>query len=251
MDDSYRLATPEQVDLAYDVAGLGSRFLALLIDFLIQFAMLFALFVAGALAAGLSGGNWWRSVVRELGGTEAAVLALVVLAVFLLLWGYFIFFEMAWNGQTPGKRALGLRVITTGGQPITLAHSLIRNLVRIVDMLPSSYLIGALAILVTPRCQRLGDLAAGTLVVKVRPEATPAMLPPLAFAPLSPLEAGRFSPEDVALARDFLLRRGSLSGMRRAELSGRLAERFRPRLERVDPNEPAEVLLARVAALRR
>jgi uncharacterized RDD family membrane protein YckC len=252
MDDSYTLATPEQVDLTYDVAGLGSRFLALLVDSLVQVAMLIALVVAGIAVAGLSGAaSSWRFRPGDAGSVGTLLLALMFLVVFLLNWGYFIFFEMAWNGQTPGKRALGLRVMTTGGQPITLTHALIRNLVRIVDLLPTSYLIGAVAILVSPRCQRLGDLAAGTLVVKVRPEARPEVLPPLTVAPLSPLEAARFGPDDVALARDFLLRRTTLSSDRRGELGGRLAERFRSRLDRSDPVEPAEVLLQRVAALRR
>lgn len=251
MDDSYTLATPEQVDLAYDVAGLGSRFLALLIDSLIQFTALVALAIVGSMAVGLSLALLARGWMGDSRAIGMVALAIVIVTIFLVLWGYFVFFEMAWNGQTPGKRALGLRVLTSGGQPITLAQALIRNLIRIVDLLPMSYLIGALAILVSPRCQRLGDLAAGTLVVKVRREAPPAILPPSNRPPLSTVEAGRFSSDEVALARDYLLRRAGLSSERRVELSGRLADHFRPRLDRADPAEPAEVLLERVAALRR
>ena len=106
-------------------------------------------------------------------------ISLVVLAIFLLIWGYHIFFEFLWNGQTPGKRVAGIRVLTTRGEPVTFVHVLVRNLLRIVDFLPSSYMLGAVCILVTRRSQRLGDLAAGTIVVHERFDALPRTLAPL------------------------------------------------------------------------
>ena len=95
-------------------------------------------------------------------------IAIAVLLIFVLLWGYFIFFELTWNGQTPGKRAAGVRVLTSRGEPVTLVHTLVRNVLRIVDALPSFYMVGVISILVTRRSQRLGDLAAGTVVVRER-----------------------------------------------------------------------------------
>lgn len=265
MDDSYGLSTPEQVELAYDVAGLGSRFVAALIDVLIQMVIMLALL----LAASLGGVLTLAAVGRRASGaaqSEAVflLLAVVVLVLFVVIWGYYIFFEMVWNGQTPGKRRLGIRVLTTGGEPITLTHSLVRNLVRLIDFLPSSYMLGAAVMLLNGRAQRLGDLAAGTIVVKERRDGVPSML--AALPPeqaLAPQDATLFTTEDVALAREFLVRRAELSPDRRRELAARIAGRLRGRLgsvgrtdasepiETAAASEPDESLLTRVAALRR
>lgn len=253
MDDAYGLSTPEQVELRLDVAGLGSRFLAGLTDALIQGGVMIALLVAAILSGVL---------VDRLGASgstaSTVMLSLAVLAIFVVIWGYYIFFEMVWNGQTPGKRLAGLRVLTSGGHPITLAHSLIRNLVRIVDFLPSSYMLGAVVILLNRRSQRLGDLAAGTIVVKERREAAPRSLDLTVTDPLAPQQAAAFLAEDVALAREFLLRRSGLAPSRRRELAERISRRLRARLdgaalEAVPTADvgPDEELIARVAALRR
>src|SRR5215213_8405965 len=156
MADAYDLRTPEQVDLEYEVAGLGSRFIAILIDSLIQTAVMIAVVAAFALGAALIG-----LTTRRFFGGDGTLLVIVgiavaVLLVFLITWGYFVVFELAWNGQTPGKRAAGIRVLTTRGEPITLVHAFVRNLVRIVDYLPTSYMVGAAVILATRRAQRLG-----------------------------------------------------------------------------------------------
>ena len=258
MADAYDLRTPEQVDLEYEVAGLGSRFIASLIDSLIQTAVMVAVVAAFVLGAALV-----RSTGRRLfGGDSSPVLvlgiAVAVLLVFLVTWGYFVVFELAWNGQTPGKRAAGIRVLTTRGEPITLVHAFVRNLVRIVDYLPVSYMLGAAVILVTRRAQRLGDLAAGTIVVKERragPPRTLGALPPEQALP--PQQAILFTRDDVALARDFLLRRQELPPERRRAHAREIATRFRNRLgepgggEAVTSPEADEWLLARVAAVRR
>jgi uncharacterized RDD family membrane protein YckC len=254
-DDAYDLRTPEQIELQYDLAGLGSRFMAIALDSLIQFAVilaLFAVFGLGAMAL--------TSSLRDLIGRGAdSVLfigfALVVLLMFALGWGYFIFFEMVWNGQTPGKRITGIRVLTVRGEPVTLVHSLVRNLLRLVDALPSGYMIGIIAILVTPRSQRFGDLAAGTLVVRERHAELPRALPPLDPAlMLPPHLASAFSSRDVLLARDFMRRAPYLLPARRAELSWQIASTLRARLTMagtpLPPDLADEHLLAAVAALR-
>ncbi len=252
MDDSYRLNTPEQVELAYEVAGLGSRFMAALVDGAIQAAVVAAAWIAAGL-----GGVLAQRVTAEwfgLRGSTAmmAMLGLMVLLLFVVTWGYYVFFELVWNGQSPGKRVMGIRVMTTGGQAITLTHSLIRNLVRLVDMLPTSYALGIVVMLLNSRAQRLGDLAAGTVVVKERSAPSPRMLPDLAAdLALPPQQAAAFTAEDVALARDFLLRRADLEPARRRELAEQIAGRLRARLDPTIPLEPAETLLARVAAIRR
>ena len=234
------------------MAGLGSRFVAALIDALIQAAVLLAMFFAvgltGALGAWLNRRGWLRMDDQMV----LVALALVVLATFLVIWGYYIFFEIVWNGQTPGKRLAGIRVLTTDGRPINVAQSLIRNLVRVVDFLPSSYMLGAVVMLLNRRSQRLGDLAAGTFVVKVRREAAPRLLMTSPDGQeLPPQQAAAFTAEDVALAREFLLRRSDLDPERRRELAERIAGRLRARLGESARPEPAESLLARVASLRR
>jgi hypothetical protein len=97
---------------------------------------------------------------------SAWAVALVGLVALLFYWGYYIFFEMVWNGKSPGKKALKLRVIRVDGTPITISESLVRNLVRLVDFLPVYYGVGAIAAFINPQTRRLGDLAAGTLVVR-------------------------------------------------------------------------------------
>jgi uncharacterized RDD family membrane protein YckC len=252
MDDSYRLDTPERVALAFEIAGLGSRSLATMVDALIQVGLILAFAVAAGLSGGLVDRLADRLVGRDETMLETVVVALAVLVIFTIIWGYYIFFELVWNGQTPGKRVIGIRVLTTSGQPITLAHSLIRNLVRLVDFLPSSYMLGAIVMLLNGRSQRLGDLAAGTLVVKEARTPTPRTLPDLALeAQLSPQQASLFSAAEVALAREFLLRSGELEPERRHRLARDIADRFRARLAPAAADLSDELLLQKIAALRR
>jgi len=121
--------------------------------------------------------------------------AVYVLVTFAIFWGYYIVFEMAWNGQTPGKRWIGLRVIKVNGYPISLVDSTIRNLVRVVDFLPAYYGLGVIAMFANAQARRLGDFAAGTVVVKERKEVTlESLRPPAAVsappAPATPASRG-------------------------------------------------------------
>src|SRR4029079_4673215 len=114
--------------------------------------------------------------------------ALGSLLAFAILWGYYIAFELLWNGQSPGKRAIGLRVVREGGRPITFVGSAVRNLIRIVDFLPALYGIGVVVMFVDRRSRRLGDLAGGTLVVKERRGVTlESLTAPTVVAPPRPL----------------------------------------------------------------
>lgn len=255
MDDAYQLRTPEQVELHYDLAGLGSRFVALLIDGLIQGAATLAIMFGLGLSMALLTRAAREWLGADTGLATVLALSLAVLLVFLVTWGYFVAFELLWNGQTPGKRVVGIRVLTDRGEPVTLVHTLVRNLLRIVDFLPTSYMVGAICILVTRRSQRLGDLAAGTVVVRERREAVPRALPPLDPAlALSPQLASVFSAEDVALARDFLVRADELAAPQRQALADRIAACLRARLaehrQSAPPDLADEQLLAGVAALR-
>jgi uncharacterized RDD family membrane protein YckC len=255
IDDAYDLRTPEQIDLQYDLAGLGSRFLALAIDLLIQSAVVAALVAVFGLGGVLFAWSF-RDVFGPSSGTVLSIgAALAVLLVFLLTWGYFLVFELIWNGQTPGKRVAGIRVLTSRGEPVTLVHALVRNLLRLVDMLPTSYMLGTICILLTRRGQRLGDLAAGTVVVRECRAELPRPLPPLDPAQALPRQlASAFTADDVRLARDFLLRAPSLPPARRSELGRQVAATLCTRLhaagQPVPPDLTDDRLLSGVAALR-
>lgn len=146
LDTTHNIATPEGVELRLPVAGLGARSLAWLIDAFIKFFLLIVL-----------------SIVLNLAG--GAGMGLQLLAAFIVLWFYNVLFEVYYHGATPGKRALGLRVMNENGTPVGWSGSLIRNLIRAVDTLPGTYLFGCISVLMTRQFQRLGDLAAGTIVV--------------------------------------------------------------------------------------
>lgn len=163
IEETLNIDTPENVSFDYEIAGIGSRFTAAFIDTFIIVALqvltyLVILFVVMRTNSAVT--------VENVGTFGAWAIALIGLIAFLLLWGYYIFFEMLWNGQTPGKRIINLRVIRTDGTSITLTESVIRNLVRLADFLPAFYGIGTVAIFINRQTRRLGDLAAGTLVVR-------------------------------------------------------------------------------------
>jgi uncharacterized RDD family membrane protein YckC len=153
----FSIDTPELVALEFPLAGIGSRFIAILIDSLLQAAIVLAIFFGAML--------FLPSLLKFEAASAKWFIAIVILVPFLLQWGYFALFEAFWNGQTPGKRVAKIRVIQQSGRAITLFESLARNLVRIIDFLPTSYIVGVISIFVTSRHQRLGDLVAGTLVV--------------------------------------------------------------------------------------
>jgi uncharacterized RDD family membrane protein YckC len=167
--DQLNIDTPEQVELSFHVAGLGSRFVAVLIDALLLAAAYFAvgliMFVV-LLAAGLN---------KRLDLLGSWMIAVIVIILFLLLWGYFALFEALWRGQTIGKRVMKLRVVKDSGRQITFFESLARNLLRYVDFLPFFFLTGVITMLCNKRNKRLGDFVAGTLVVHESAEEQPLL----------------------------------------------------------------------------
>ncbi len=250
-NDILKIDTPENVTFDYDVAGIGSRFLAALVDtFLIGlgqvivFSTLFLL-LNDALdsALGSIASSW---IVASLG-----------LVSFLLLWGYYIGFELFWNGQSPGKRWIGLRVIRVDGTPITLTESVIRNLVRLIDLLPMAYGVGVVTMFINSNSRRVGDLAAGTVVVYDRRETGLGDLlttvnPVVWAGTVSPAELPEGFPvekltrHEVDVIEEFLLRRDDLSNRR--ELSRHLLEALAGRLglprETIDLDQAEGVLAA-------
>ena len=164
-EDVLTISTPEVVDLNLTLAGVGSRFVSAIVDTAIQGALVIALNIVLVRTDGFG-------AIEEGGGLAAAVYAI---ANFLVIWGYDVLWEVLGGGRTPGKRLNGLRVVRAEGQPVTFVSSSIRNVLRFVDLLPGAYLVGIVSILVTRKNQRLGDIAAGTLVVRERRAADTAI----------------------------------------------------------------------------
>ncbi|MCL5104287.1 MAG: RDD family protein [Armatimonadetes bacterium] len=168
--------TPENVRIEYELAGAASRAGAAIIDLTIQGLALTGVILA---RGQLVKHDWWP-------GASWADAALGVI-MFLVWYGYYVYFETVWNGQTPGKRYSRLRAIREGGLPIDISCAATRNLVRVIDFLPVFYLLGIIVVIFSGRNKRLGDIAAGTLVVKERGEwmraATPHRSAPAANHP--------------------------------------------------------------------
>ena len=221
MDRSISVRTPESIAFSYELAGAGSRFLALAVDTAIQTVLLIAAF------AGISWALSQVSVSRERIGFSTSIgIAIAVTILFAVYFGYFIAFEALWNGQTPGKRLLGLRVVRDGGYPIDFGAAAIRNLVRVGEAAFGFYAISVASTLLSPLNKRLGDLAAGTIVVRDERTATLESIVAKTQTVSAPL--GAIPDRDRILIDRFMTRRGGLARNVRALLAYRLADRVRP-----------------------
>jgi len=239
------IETPELVVLSYTVAGIGSRAYAALIDAALCVLGFVAIIVGYAVFMRSAGG-----VVR--GFAVPWMIALIVLAQFVVLWGYYVLFEALADGQTPGKRSQRLRVVRDGGLSVTFGASAVRNLVRIIDMQPGLlYGVGLTSLLVNAQGKRLGDIAAGTMVVKEELITQPVTdsAPDTAPNDGQPaiLHAALTDAEYEVLDR-FWQRRMELEMTRRNAFANQLAARFAVVLADRDPGRPMMVQLAQLHA---
>jgi uncharacterized RDD family membrane protein YckC len=235
-EDRVRISTPEGVDVELTLAGIGSRFIAALLDMLIQGTLI----VVAGFVFGVFGGQ-----------TSGLGTGLFAISFFLVWFGYDVLFEVRSHGQTLGKGWTGLRVVRTGGRPITFVPSCVRNVMRVVDILPAFYGIGMLSIFLTARNQRLGDLAAGTLIVRERPGGMgedPAPETPAVAQSRDGWDVSGVSAQDIGTVRQFLARRSGLETRARAELAGELERRLRPLVAGAPERLAAEEFLERLAA---
>jgi len=198
--DKLTIDTPEQTALEFPLAGIGSRFLAMAADTAIQFIVgIVVLISAGVLAGTLN-------VFSK--ASPQWIAAIVIICMFLLNAAYFAFFEVIWNGQTPGKRYAKLRVMKDDGRPIGVYEAIVRNLMRIVDGLPGIYGVGIICVLVNKENKRLGDFVAGTVVVH---EKTLEGVRPVSQIKvddtLPVFDASNISLEEIQLIETFLQRR--------------------------------------------
>jgi len=245
MDRDIDVRTPESIEFTYALAGLGSRFLAWFVDFLIQLAVIAAIFFGLLfIFSKVPSSGPVSDAATKLG--TAILIALVAFVLFVILFGYFIVFEAFWNGQTPGKKLLGIRVVRDGGYPIDFGASLIRNLIRVAELIVGFYALSAISATVSPENKRLGDIAAGTLVVRDARLAIPT-LDALRHGAEPVYGATAFlSGDERALIKRFLERRDELNATKRGELAAQLANRVRSRVPADMQRLPDEALLERL-----
>lgn len=210
LNERIEISTPERVTVAYELAGVGSRMLAQVIDAAIVVGIVTGIiFAAGAVRAPLT-------------------LAIAIGAVTLTPVGYFVVLEWLRRGTTPGKAALRLRVVSADGEPVGLQAAAVRNLLRIVDFLPFAYVIGGLVALVSADGRRLGDLAAGTVVVRVEDERAAGAFAGSFAASAAAVKDDRIPPELMTVAIAFRRRARQIDAGARAQLAARIAALIEP-----------------------
>ena len=231
-EETLVIETPERVPLAFALASIGNRFLAVTIDHFIQYVSIGVIAWIFLSAAGFGS---QAGLIREF-EQEAPkwMIAVMIIVLFLLFTGYFILFEWLWNGQTPGKRLLKLRVIREDGRPITFWEAIARNLLRVFDALPI-YSIGLIVIFLSNRDQRVGDIFAGTVVIRERTDEAPTFaetfsnrISDAAFRRVQkPTEfnanVSQLTTDEVEVIESFLRRRWDLTDRQRVWMAWRIA----------------------------
>ncbi len=239
--DKLTIETPEQTSVEFPLAGIGSRFLAVALDTLLQFAVYIVLGLIAALVASL---GFTGNLGKQWG------IAVLIFIAFAVQFGYFAMFETLWNGQTPGKRWTHLRVIQDSGRPINAYDAILRNLLRIVDTLPSLYAIGIVTMLISRENKRVGDYAAGTVVVHEKPLEGVSSIWSVAATPgqtLPAIPSAQLSLDELQLVETFFERRLSLDAEVRRSMARQIAQRLGERLNvpgesRPDPERFLEAL---------
>jgi uncharacterized RDD family membrane protein YckC len=238
-EDRISIATPEGVSVELVLAGVGSRFAAAFLDTIIQFTAVILL--------GVAAGALRNTIAR----------AVATVGIFLVFLGYDIVFE-AWNGgRTPGKMAGGLRVVRANGTPIGFFTSAVRNLLRLIDILPFFYIVGMITVLASSKNQRLGDLAAGTVIVRQRRGDSASSVDALVARRTlegpedsSGWDVSAVTADEISTVQRFLDRRASLTGGARVRLGNDLADRLRPKVVAPNADPRAERFLEELVAVK-
>ena len=232
----YSISTPENVDLHLEIAGVGNRLLAQLVDSLINLLTALLVIIMAVITGYLISVSPIDSQTKSIWYGVLAMIAIFI--IFIQLNCYFIVFEAIWQGQTPGKRVAEIRVIEANGQPLGWAGAIIRNLLRMVDQI---LFLGLLIMLFDKNERRLGDMAAGTIVIREhKPDISTTQLllaNPTSAANL--LDIGRVTPAEYDLIVDFLKRRKSLAKGYRPLVAQKLAKYFHEKLGAIDNQDSA------------
>ena len=247
-EETLIIETPERVPLAFALASIGNRFLAVAIDHFIQYLSIiliawFFLYISGA------GFESEKSAGDLLSEMPKWTIAIMILILFLVFSGYFILFEWLWDGQTPGKRLMKLRVIREDGRPITLWEAIARNLLRVFDAAPGFFLpvysIGLIVIFMSNRDQRVGDLFSGTVVIRERTDEAPTFAEtfsnPVSDAAFHRVQkkvdidadVSKITESEIGVVENFLRRRWDLTERQRLWMAWRIAL---PLMYKIKPN---------------
>jgi len=229
-DETLVIETPERVPLHFALASIGNRFIACAIDHAIQIFTLIVIVIIFLFVADVA------DLSNKVTSAPKWVIALLIIFVFLLMSGYFAIFEWLWRGQTPGKRWMKLRVIREDGRPISFFEAVVRNLLREFDIMPFPfYSIGLVSVFATDRDQRVGDLVAGTVVVREREAEAPAFAEVFASPVSDPALRRSFKPvtftadlnglneQEISVVESFLRRRWDLKDYPRQWMAWRVA----------------------------
>ncbi len=231
--ETLTIETPEGVTFSYELAGMVRRAMAWLIDVLVVWGVLMALSIASTFLSALA---------------PAVVNAVMMVLSVVIIFAYKIVLEWIWRGQTIGKRAMGIRVLDEHGLRLTLPQIVIRNLLRVLDSLPMAYLVGGIAAAVSRRSQRVGDFAAGTVVIR-NPHGSQVDLSQalggkynslMEYPHLVSRLRQRVSPQAAGVAMQALVRRDELDPQARVEVFSEMAELFRAAVD--FPEEATEGL---------
>ncbi|CAN5829408.1 RDD family protein [soil metagenome] len=233
------IETPERVQLAFALASIGNRFLAVALDHFIQYFVIFIVAWAFISLLGIKDFATEESSAQFFQEMPKWTVAVLIIVLFLIFSGYFVLFEWLWNGQTPGKRLLKLRVIREDGRPITLWEALARNLLRIFDavqgfVLPV-YSVGLITIFMNKRDQRIGDMFAGTVVIRERTDEAPTFQEtfsnPISDAAFRRVQTrtnfqadvNSITESEIGVVENFLRRRWDLTERQRLWMAWRVA----------------------------
>lgn len=238
-EETLIIETPERVPLEFALASIGNRFLAVAIDHFIQYFSIFLIAWFFLSLAGFSSSDVVDAPDQLISEMPKWTIAILIIILFLIFAGYFIVFEWLWNGQTPGKRLLKLRVIRDDGRPLTLWEAIARNLLRICDAVPGFilpvYSVGLIVIFLSGRDQRVGDIFAGTVVIRERTDEAPTFaatfsnrMTDTAFTRVQKITGVKanvslLSEREVEVVESFLRRRWDLSDRQRLWMAWRIA----------------------------
>lgn len=261
LSERYNFETPEQIDVSYSIAGIGSRSIAAIVDSIIIGVALLILMIPGTIGFSVLIAFVLRLFGRQntWEGVTPFALAGTGFLSFCTIAFYYVLFEAFWHGQTPGKRWIGIRVIREGGFPVTFSTSMTRNIIRLIDFLPVYYMFGLIVMFIDQKSRRLGDLAAGTLVIKERKGITlerleretrilPALHSSDAEPPATQIRNVRYlTTDDRHLLREYLARRSSINPEAADRIGLSLAHSFATKIGHELDGEPPSVFLERLA----
>ena len=238
--DRLDIDTPEQISLELPLAGIGSRFLALTLDSLIQIGVVIVLTIFGVVVS-RAYDQFSGAADKFFSETIGAIVLIVV--PFCLYWGYFAFFEILWQGRTPGKRVAGIRVIHQTGRPMTAIECIGRNLMRAVDIFPGIYAVGLVCMMCNKQNRRVGDFVAGTIVVhdkaldSVSPSWGDKRVGDKRFVDAAPPEFRKLTSDELVLIETYLNRRYDLDATVRLMTAQRIVAMISEKLGIPKPPE--------------